>query len=268
MPRGGLPFVACLPCLTGAQRRARRFWSPANPAFGFLSCPHPPSTPFPPGRGSFLMQGASPLHPRRLTACGTYSPCRTGAPAGACLSPSPAYPAFSFFLAPSRPLPRWGRGRLCLFRRGLRPRHPCIRPFAALTVPAVQVPRGGLPFSSPAYPAFSFISTPHPPPPSHREGEFLFYARGFAPCIPATEPARHRFDLPIRHPAGVPSESPTRRKTDRAAFLLAVPAAKERGDRGRWNYPSHATAAFEMVLSPGQGEPVPPGGKPPRRASA
>ncbi len=50
---------------------------------------------------------------------------------------------------------------------------------------------------------------------------------------------------------GVPSESPTRRKTDRTAFLLAVPAAKERGDRGRWNYPSHATAAFEMVLSPG-----------------
>ena len=48
-------------------------------------------------------------------------------------------------------------------------------------------------------------------------------------------------------------QSPTRRKTDRTAFLLAVPAAKERGDRGRWNYPSHATAAFEMVLSPGAG---------------
>ena len=52
---------------------------------------------------------------------------------------------------------------------------------------------------------------------------------------------------------GVPSESPTRRKTDRTAILLAVPAAKERGDRGRWNYPSQATAAFEMVLSPGAG---------------
>ena len=37
------------------------------------------------------------------------------------------------------------------------------------------------------------------------------------------------------------------------AFLWAVPAAKERGDRGRWNYPSQATAAFEMVLSPGAG---------------
>ena len=35
--------------------------------------------------------------------------------------------------------------------------------------------------------------------------------------------------------------------------IWAVPAAKERGDRGRWNYPSQATAAFEMVLSPGAG---------------
>ncbi len=61
---------------------------------------------------------------------------------------------------------------------------------------------------------------------------------------------------------GVPSESPTCRKTDRTAILLAVPAAKERGDRGRWNYPSHATAAFEMVLSPGAGRTNAAGGLP------
>ena len=60
----------------------------------------------------------------------------------------------------------------------------------------------------------------------------------------------------------MPSESPTRRKTDRTAFLLAVPAAKERGDRGRWNYPSHATAAFEMVLSPGADRASAAGGLP------
>ena len=42
-------------------------------------------------------------------------------------------------------------------------------------------------------------------------------------------------------------------KTIGSGSLLAVPAAKERGDRGRWNYPSQATAAFEMVLSPGAG---------------
>ena len=44
--------VGGLPCL-----------SPANPAFSFLCCPHPPA-PLPSGKGEifcFLMQGASPL---------------------------------------------------------------------------------------------------------------------------------------------------------------------------------------------------------------
>ena len=68
---------------------------------------------------------------------------------------------------------------------------------------------------------------------------------------PAFNRLRHLQSLPSRYPAQ--GESEVRRKIDRTAFLLAVPAAKERGDRGRWNYPSQATAAFEMVLSPGAG---------------
>ena len=54
--------------------------------------------------------------------------------------------------------------------------------------------KGGLPSLLPTCPAFSLRSFPHPPcPPSRREGgDFrLFYARGCAPCIPATEPVRH-----------------------------------------------------------------------------
>ena len=51
-------------------------------------------------------------------------------------------------------------------------------------------------------------------------------------------------------------------KTIGSGSLLAVPAAKERGDRGRWNYPSQATAAFEMVLSPGAGIASAAGGLP------
>ena len=59
---------------------------------------------------------------------------------------------------------------------------------------------------------------------------------------------------------GVPSESPTRRKTDRTAFLLAVPAAKERGDRGRWNYPSLTRRRrLRWSSPPGQGEQAPRG---------
>ena len=186
---------------------------------------------------------------------------------------------------------------------------------------------------------------PSPQPPSRREGgeSRLFHARGCAPCIPATEPARHWLDLPIRHPTGgtavllagllchcgspaggtmvlvagrfftlavflppfpegegyppdplpggkgetlgyfmqgaAPLASPRlnprgtyipcqagaqrrgelvfRRKTDRTAFLWAVPPAKERGDRGR------GTSAFEMVLSPGAGRTSAAGVQPP-----
>ena len=81
---------------------------------------------------------------------------------------------------------------------------------------------------------------------------FCFLMQGASPLAsPAFNRLRHLQSLPSRYP--VPGEPEVRRKNDRTAFLLAVPAAKERGDRGRWNYPSQATAAFEMVLSPGAG---------------
>ncbi len=99
---------------------------------------------------------------------------------------------------------------------------------------------------------------PPTPFPAGRGRLRLFHARGFAPCIPGAEPGRHRLSLPSRCP--VQGEPEVRRKNDRTAFLLAVPAAKERGDRGRWNYPSQATAAFEMVLSPGAGRTSAAGG--------
>ena len=108
---------------------------------------------------------------------------------------------FVFFLAPIPPPPSpAGKGvPKSLFRRGLRPRHPCIRPFAAFTNFSKQEPGA--------------------------KGSPRFAAR-----------------------------------MARNAFLWTVPAAKERGDRGRWNYPSHATAAFEMVLSPGAGRTSAAGG--------
>ena len=121
------------------------------------------------------------------------------APYGGVLSLLPAYSAFSLLYRPLSPQPALaersspaGKGETqSLFRRGLRPRHPCTEPLAALTDPAIQ-----------------------------------------APCE--------------REPAA-------RCKNGGNAFLWTMPAAKERGDRGRWNYPSQATAAFEMVLSPGAG---------------
>ena len=59
-----------------------------------------------------------------------------------------------------------------------------------ITLP-FQHPAGGLPSLSPVYPAFCLLSCPHPPTRARRalfpagRGRFLlFYARGFAPCIP------------------------------------------------------------------------------------
>ena len=123
--------------------------------------------------------------------------------------------------------------------------------------PRRRCPRWWLAFFAACLPPSSLFSCPlfpHPLPRRGRGGPRLFHARGCAPCIPGVEP-RAAPEQGANHApgGGVPSESPTRRKTDRTAFLLAVPAAKERGDRGRWNYPSQATAAFEMVLSPGAG---------------
>ena len=143
-PQGGLPSM-----------------SPAYPAFSLLSFPHPPN-PLPGGKGetySFLMQGASPLASPRLNPRGTYNPCQAGARGGlvlfavrlpcrcgvrrgACpLCRLPALPLVCF-TAPylPNPLPSGKGGIITLFRRGLRPRHPCTEPLAALTISAIQVP--------------------------------------------------------------------------------------------------------------------------------
>ena len=150
---------------------------------------YPPS-PLPGGKGetkAFFMQGAAPLASPRLNPRGTGEGANH-APGGGRRGAVARNPAFSLLSCPHppNPLPA-GKGEFqSLFCRGLRPRHPCIRPPAALIVPAKQAPGA--------------------------EGELVF-----------------------------------RRKTDRTAFLWAVPAAKERGDRGR------GTSAFEMVLSPGAG---------------
>ena len=59
---------------------------------------------------------------------------------------SPAAPAFSLPACPHPPDPLpGGKGETqSLFRRGLRPRHPGIKPPAALTEPAKRVPGVGL----------------------------------------------------------------------------------------------------------------------------
>ena len=123
--------------------------------------------------------------------------------------------------------------------------------------------RGGLPSLPPARPAFSLLSCPHPPcplPGGKGESQSLF-RRGRSPRHPGIKPPAALTEPAKRVPCAW--EPAVRRKTERTAFPWAVPAAKERGDRGRWNYPSQATAAFETVLSPGAGRTSAAGVQPP-----
>ena len=80
-PKGGLvPGVAGWLCCTGAQGGVS-FASPAYHAICLPFSPIPPS-PFPSrGRGRLKViscKGLRPLHPRHLTACGTYRACQAG----------------------------------------------------------------------------------------------------------------------------------------------------------------------------------------------
>ena len=119
-----------------------------------------------------------------------------------------------------------GGGVSCCFdggggQGGLRPRHPCIKPPAALTELAKHAPVGGL-------------------------------------------TRRHRLDLPIRHSTGACLRH--RQFAAKPTETLSYEQCRQPrrgGDRGRWNYPSHATAAFEMVLSPGAGRVGAAGGSAP-----
>ncbi len=124
----------------------------------------------------------------------------------------------SGFLPPSPrpPSRREGGDQSYFYARGFAPCIPGAGRGAALGKRANHAPGGGrapyraglgghpgaqrgcLPSLPPALPAFALLSCPYPPVPlpGGEGGDFrLFYARGFAPCIPGAEPIRRGFDL-------------------------------------------------------------------------
>ena len=189
--------VAGLICRCGSVGKHGGFCFFSFPAVSMISCPHPPpSPPSPSGKGGspkvYFAGGFAPGTPalNRLRHLQTL-PYRC--PAGGLPGRSPARPALSFICCPHppRPLPPPGKGESqSLFRRGLRPRHPCTESPTALADAAVQVPGGGLPSRSPARPTFSFISFPHPPAPLPvGKGAFSFLMQGASPLAsPGAEP--------------------------------------------------------------------------------
>ena len=106
-------------------------------------------------------------------------------------------------------------------------------------------------------------SFPHPPAPlpSGKGGTLrLFYARGFAPCIPGAESGRHLQNLPSRCPA-----KECLRLGARATEMLSFGQCRQprRGGTGgeelrrlRWSSPPHhkARARGDVVGDAGAGE--------------
>ena len=150
------------------------------------------------------------------------------------------------------------------------------RGFGRLLTLPLWYPAGGLVFFVARLPFyFSLLSCPHPPsPPSRREGGLkVILCKGLRPLHPRGCTRAALTNLTAQVPCE--RETMARCKNNGNAFLMAVPVAKERGDRGR------GTSAFEMVLSPGagrasaagvqpplrtpqrQGQPVPPEAEPP-----
>ena len=209
--RGGIGY----PCRCGARRGAE----PARHCLTLpLWCPqgglNPRGTGYPCHCGT--RRGAEPRRYRLSLPL--------WCPQGGLPSLSPAYPAFSLFscpLSPRLPSPV-GKGEIFLFSyaRGSAPCIPGIRPFAALTEPAKQVPgggacppalpvrralaapcgglnprgtgypcrcgarRGGLPSLSPANPAFNLLScplSPRPPSPVGKGGIKVIFMQGAPP---------------------------------------------------------------------------------------
>ena len=232
-PAGGLARqVGGSASIGGAQRvvcpAGRRL---TLPLALFLSPipPHPRSqSALPVGKGafSFLMQGASPLASPRPSRKRHGLHLRCGCPAGGLPGRSPGRPALSFICCPHppAPLPPPGKGESqSLFRRGLRPRHPCTEPPTALTDAAVREPggwfarqvagstsiggarRGACPAGRRLVLPLALFLSPIPPaplpPPGKGESQSLF-RRGLRPRHPCTEPPTALAETAMQVPGG------------------------------------------------------------------
>ena len=174
---------------------------------------------------------------------------------GACRLCCPPTLPSDCFPAPIPPPPSQREGGdQGYFMQGASPlASPGMNPSGTGTGRQTTRPAGGLPSLPPAYPAFSVLSFPHPPAPfpTGRGRSRLFYARGFAPCIPGAEPGRRWSSLPYRYPCGglvrlvacstchcgtkrecLPSLSPVYTAFSFCCCPIPPPSQREGGDQG------------------------------------
>ena len=166
------------------RREAWRFLFFSFPAVSMISCPHPPSPPFPlRGRGSLKVYFA-----------GGFAP---GTPALNCLRHLQTPPCRS-------------------------PAVVC--PAGRRVDEHWRYPAGGLPGRSAARPALSFICCPHPPAPlPGGKGAFSFHMQGASPLAsPRPSRKRHGLHLRCRCPAVV-CPAGRRLTLPLALFLSPIP---------------------------------------------
>ena len=138
-----------------------------------------------------------------LNPGGTGSTCHCGVRGWLALFVA-CLPCLSFCFCPLSPQPPSPAGKgenQSFLMQGASPlASPALDRLRHLQSLPLWCPQGGLPSLSPVapLPLPSFLPPIPPTPfPGGEGGESKFsYARGFAPCIPATEPTRHLLDLP------------------------------------------------------------------------
>ena len=173
-------------------------------------------------------------------------------------------PCLWFAFLPPIPLPPFpaGRGRFfSLFRRGLRPRHPCIKPFATLIVFSAVVPCGRLARFAARLPCLWFAFLPPIPPTPFPGGEggvfFVFVFKGLRPLHPQHLTACGTYrtcQAGARRGKETHGSTQNRQETspyERCRQPRRGGTGGEELRRLRWSSP------------PGQGQQVPRGGKPP-----
>ncbi len=238
-----------------------------------ISCPHPPSPPFPlRGRGvsKVYFAGASPRHPC-IESPTALADAAVQEPGGGLPGRSPARPALSFILLPHPPAPLPGGKGLFLYagasplasprpsrkRHGLHLRCRC---------PAVVCPAG----RRLTLPLALFLS-PIPPPPFPLRGRGVsqsLFRRG--PGTPALNRLRHLQTLPYRCPA-MACPAGRRLTLPLALFLSPIPRPLPLRGRGVSKFispgappctESPTTLANAAVQVPGDGLPGRSPGRP------
>ena len=186
------PCGTCYPCPGGEDHLKRRSSSPPVPPL--LGCRHC-------SRESLSVGFTSNLRlPRRRDGCMAGSISAVNGLTPGCRGRSPRRNKLKI-----SPFPAGEGGDQGYFSKGLRPRHPCTEPLAALTEPSSAVPgggrarlvacltlpplypAGGLPSLSPPYPALSLLScplSPRPPSPAGKGVTKVISCKGLRPLHP------------------------------------------------------------------------------------